>query len=195
MKKFLFLLCLTFTAFATLSAQEPSEHMTFKGIPIDGTLNNFVVKLKQKGFTYQGTNDGVALFRGDFAAYKNCLVGVVSQKDKDLVVKVAVMFPTQDKWSELEKNYLSLKNMLTIKYGEPSDCVETFQTYSEPQNDLQKMTNLQLDKCKYQTLFETSKGSIELQITHRNTIECYVMLSYYDAINQKTVMSDAMDDL
>lgn len=194
MKNFFFVLYLAFTVFAA-SAQNVSEHMTFKGIPIDGTLNSFVTKLKQKGFTYIGTDDGVAMFRGDFAAYKNCTVGAVSSKEKDLVVKVAVIFPSHETWSTLENNYLSLKQMLTTKYGEPSDCVETFQSYSQPKDDNMKMHELQMDRCKYQTLFETEKGNIELQLGHQSFSGCYVILSYYDAVNQKTVMSDAMDDL
>lgn len=195
MKKIFFMLYLAFTVFATASAQNVSEHMTFKGIPIDGTLNSFVTKLKQKGFTYISTDDGVAMFRGDFAAYKNCTVGVVSSKEKDLVVKVAVIFPSHETWAALESNYLSLKQMLTAKYGEPSDCIETFQSYSQPEDDNMKIYELQMDRCKYQTLFETEKGNIELLLSHQSFSQCYVILSYYDAINQKTVMSDAMDDL
>lgn len=195
MKKLFFVLCLAFTVFATAFAQETSEHMTFKGIPIDGTLNSFVTKLKQKGFTHQGTDDGVAIFIGDFAAYKNCTVGAVASKDKDLVVKVAVIFPSHETWSALENNYMSLKQMLTIKYGEPADCVETFQSYSQPEDDNSKMYELKFDRCKYYTVFETEKGSIELRLAHQDVSKCYVTLSYYDAVNQKTVMSDAMDDL
>lgn len=195
MKKFFFILYLAFTLFAAASAQNAQEHMTFKGIPINGTLNSFVTKLKQKGFTHIGTDDGIAMFRGDFAAYKNCTVGAVSSKEKDLVVKVAVIFPSHETWSALENNYLSLKQMLTAKYGEPSDCVETFQSHSQPKDDNMKMFELQMDRCKYQTLFETEKGNIELQLGHKSFSKCYVILSYYDAVNQKTVMSDAMEDL
>lgn len=194
MKKIFFILtfmCASLMVFA----QENNEHLTFKGVPVDGTLNSFVTKLKQKGFTHIGTNDGVAMFNGDFAAYKNCTIGAVSLKDKDLVCKVAVIFPSHDTWSALENNYLSLKQMLTKKYGKPSDCVETFQSYSHPKDDSSKMHELRMDRCKYYTVFETEKGSIELQLAHQSVSTCYVVLSYFDAINLETVMSDAMDDL
>ena len=36
-------------------AQTESPHLTFKGVPIDGTLNGYVQKMKQKGFDYIGT--------------------------------------------------------------------------------------------------------------------------------------------
>ena len=85
--------------------------------------------------------------------------------------------------------------MLTKKYGKPSDCVETFQSYSHPKDDSSKMHELRMDRCKYYTVFETEKGSIELQLAHQSVSTCYVVLSYFDAINQETVMSDAMDAL
>lgn len=194
MKKIIFifiLICMSVMGFA----QENKEHLTFKGVPIDGTLSSFVAQLKQKGFTHIGTNDGVAMLNGDFASYKNCTIGAVSLKDKDLVVKVAVIFPSRDTWSALESNYQSLKQMLTKKYGEPSDCVETFQSYLQPKDDNSKLHELGMDRCKFYTIFETKRGSIELQISHQSFSEYYVILSYFDAINQETLMSDAMDDL
>ena len=32
-------------------AQNDSQHLTFKGVSIDGTLNQFVANMKAKGFT------------------------------------------------------------------------------------------------------------------------------------------------
>lgn len=178
-----------------ISAQETQEHLKFKGIPIDGTVSNFVAKLKQKGYTHLTTSDGVALLNGEFAAYKDCTIGVVSSKGRDSVCKVAVMFPAKDTWSALERNYLSLKEMLTTKYGEPSDCVETFQSYSQPTDDNSKMYELRFDRCKYYTVFSTEQGTIQLELGHESVTRCYVLLSYFDAINQQAVLSDAMDDL
>ena len=75
MKKiFLFLTVMLMSL--TTFAQTESPHLSFKGVPIDGTLNDYVQKMKQKGFTYLGTEDGIALLKGDFAAYKGCTVGV-----------------------------------------------------------------------------------------------------------------------
>lgn len=70
MKKFFSFLILAFVTSAIALAQNDSEHMTFKGIPIDGALNEFVAKMKQAGFTYIVTQDGIAVFQGDFAGRK-----------------------------------------------------------------------------------------------------------------------------
>ncbi len=84
--------------------------------------------MEENGFTHISTEDGIALLKGDFASYKNCTVGVARLKQKDLVSKITVMFPVSDTWSYLWSNYSSLKEMLTEKYGEPSKCVEKFQS-------------------------------------------------------------------
>lgn len=194
MKKIILLLSFMWAAIA-LPAQETNEHLTFKGIPIDGTLKEFTTKLKQKGFTYIDSEEGAVMLSGDFAGYKNCMAVAVSPKEKDLVCKVAVVFPAWDKWSELESNYMSLKRMLTEKYGKPSKCVEEFQSFLPLEDDNEKMYELQMDRCKYYSVFETGKGDIELQLSHESVMKCFVVLSYYDGINQRAVLSDAMDDL
>jgi len=67
-----------------LTFAQTSEHLSFKGIPIDGTLDQYVSKMKQSGFTNLSTKDGTVLLSGDFAGYKNCIVGVSTLKHNDL---------------------------------------------------------------------------------------------------------------
>ena len=50
MKHFLSTLLLTFIV-GVCSAQ--TEHMKFKGVPMEGTLQTFTSKLKAKGFTFE----------------------------------------------------------------------------------------------------------------------------------------------
>jgi hypothetical protein len=115
-----------FMFFSTALAQVNTEHLSFKGVPIDGKLVDYVSKMKQSGFTHLQTEDGTAYLNGDFAGYKDCYVGVSTLKQKDLVYKIAVVFSEKDTWSVLSTNYFDLKQMLTEKYGEPSDVVEKF---------------------------------------------------------------------
>ncbi|WP_312343327.1 hypothetical protein [Chryseobacterium binzhouense] len=131
---------------------QTSEHLSFKGVPIDGTLNEYVSKMKQNGFTHIQTEDGTAILNGDFAGYKDCTIGVASLKQKDLVHKIAVIFPYKDTWSRLSTNYLDLKEMLTEKYGKPSDVVEKFDGNSQPRDDNSKMYEVKFDRCKYYSI-------------------------------------------
>ena len=194
MKKYL--LFFVFSVFAMVSiAQTESPHLTFKGVPIDGTLNAYVQKMKQKGFTYLGTENGVALLKGDFAAYKGCTIGVATLKQQDLVSRITVFFPDCKTWGTLSDNYYTLKEMLTEKYGEPAEVIEEFQGYSQPDDDNSKMHEVGMDRCKYVTVFGTPKGSIQLEIGHNSFTARFVMLSYFDKLNGDSVRAKAMEDL
>ena len=87
------LLAIIFTSFSQTKS-DTSRHLTFKGVPIDGTLADYILKMKKSGFTHKGTKDGVAVLEGDFASYKKCIVGVSTLKQKDLVSKIVVFFLT-----------------------------------------------------------------------------------------------------
>ena len=174
---------------------DPSEHLTFKGVPINGTLNQYISKMKQNGFTQIGTEDGIAILKGDFAGYKNCTVLVATLKQKDLVNRITVIFPEKDTWSYLVSDYFTLKELLTEKYGEPSDCVEEFQGIVEPQDDSDKMYAVEFDKCRYWTTYEIEQGTIQVTIEHNGVISSFVMLTYQDKINNDIIRAEALKDL
>ena len=171
-----------------------TDHLSFKGVPIDGTLNEYILKMKKGGFSHTGTKNGLAILEGDFASYKNCTVGVSTLKSKDLVNKIIVLFPDLENWSSLSSNYFNLKEMLTEKYGQPASFIEEFQSYT-PDNDGSKMTSVQLGQCKYYTVYETDKGTIELSIEHGEYSHTFVKLAYFDKINGETIKQDALKDL
>lgn len=177
----------------SLNAQTIVEHMKFKGIPIDGTLNEFSKQMKQKGFSYKGTEDGMALFEGEFAATKGCTVFAVT-KSTNVVHKVAVAFPDCDTWSCLSNKYESLKDMLTQKYGDPTLCIERFEDCSA-NNDNDKFFWLRNDHCKYSTSWVIEEGEIDLDIFHSGYSSCFVSLIYIDRLNTDKVINQAIDDL
>ena len=181
--------------FIPLVVLAQSEHLTFKGIPIDGTLSHFSSQLVKKGFTKMYSEDGQAIFQGDFAGYKDCMVVVSTLDQEDLVYMVAVAFPSKDQWALLESNYSSLKDMLTTKYGEPSEVIEEFQSRIQPDNDRDKLYELKFDRCTYKTIFETEKGRIGITISHESVMKCFVVLGYVDGINGARAHDGAMDDL
>lgn len=198
MKKILIMLTLLLAIHNSFSQTkvETSKHLTFKGVPIDGTLAEYVLKMKQNGFIHQNTKDGVATLQGDFAGFKDCYVGVSTLNQKDLVHKIAVLFPEKDTWSTLYGNYFDLKELLIEKYGEPSSVVEKFDNRSsEPKDDGTKMFDVKFDRCKYYSIWETDKGKIQLSIDHQSVTSCFVKLAYFDKINNSTVKKLALDDL
>lgn len=184
-------------AFMTITSNysQSSEHLVFKGVPIDGTLKEYVSKMVQEGFTDLGTEDGTAILNGEFAGYKDCNIGVTTLKQKDLVYKIAVIFPKKDTWSTLSGNYFDLKDMLTEKYGNPSEVVEKFDSSYQPRDDNNKIHFVKNDNCKYFSIWKTDKGEIKLSIQHQGYESCYVTLSYSDKINNDIIKTKAKRDL
>lgn len=190
MKK-LFITLLATVLLAPIFAQ--TEHMKFKGIPIDGSLADFTNQMKQKGFIYFGAEDGIAAFTGEFASYKDCTIEVLSSQSTKTVSKVGVFFPKCDTWAQLYGNYSQIKELLIIKYGEPAESTEMFQSFVSD-DDNSRIFEAEMNRCKYNSTWETEKGTIRLEIANDN-FTCYVALHYWDKINTKAVRNSALDDL
>ena len=188
MKRLIFSLLFVNTILISL-AQDKSEHLSFKGVPIDGS------KMKAAGFSYLGTQNGTAILQGDFAGFKSCTVGVSTLKAVNVVSTIGVIFSSHDDWSSLERDYDHLKSMLTQKYGEPTEVVEQFQGRTNPNTNNEKLHELMMDRCTWYTTFETTKGDIQLSLQKGDFGQYFVLLKYYDKINTDTVRSAAMDDL
>lgn len=191
MKKVFVLLFAVFF-FASSYAQ---EHLTFKGVPIDGTLDVCVANLRKAGFLYFTKHNGVAVLYGDFAGFKNCKIGVITPKSIDIVNRITVVFYAENNtWRNIYGTYSALKYMLTNKYGEHIECVEKFEGNSQPRDDNSRMHELRMDRCKYFTIWETNNGIIELELINSDYDEV-VRLVYWDKANTAFVQEKAMDDL
>jgi hypothetical protein len=190
-----YIITLALSILSTNCFAQTAEHLAFKGVPIDGTLNEYVAKMKQNGFTQVQTEDGTAILTGDFAGYKGCFIGVSTLKQIDLVHKIAVLFSEKETWSNLLGNYIDLKTMLTQKYGEPITVIEKFDDSTLIVDDESKIYQVKLDNCKYYSIWETGKGDIQLSIEHNSVISCFVKLGYFDKINGDKIKDKAKDDL
>lgn len=190
------IICATAFFMICFSSFAQSEHLTFKGVPIDGTLDSYIDNMKKAGFEYIGKEDGIAILKGDFAGYKDCTIGVITLKSLDLVNRISVLFKTAESWQEVYANYTNLQRMLTKKYGKPDDTAELFEGYTQPKDDSSKMHELRMDRCKIYTFFTLPKGTIQLEILKSTTISgAAVRLSYWDKINTRAIEEKAMEDL
>jgi hypothetical protein len=186
MKKILFVLSLVMTTL--LYAQD--EHLTFKGIPIDGTLESVTQQLEAKGYTRLDADDDLQIMSGDFAGYSNCQLIISTVKNLDLTYLVLVSFEKKTTWHDLYGNYKSLKDLLAKKYGEPSTNIEQFHRKITPGYEM-----YYLDECRYTTLYELELGKILLTISK----DAQVILAYYDRTNleikEQADLQEALDDL
>lgn len=107
--------------------------MTFKGIEVKGTVEDFLSKLRDKGFWFPGTfddddryqprlNEGEIEVSGKIAGYEcsgNVHYALKSHNVYSVKVRIdGITIPSKDKAKEFVKPYIS-------KYGEPSNVSES----------------------------------------------------------------------
>ncbi|MBQ9193800.1 MAG: hypothetical protein IJ156_08795 [Bacteroidales bacterium] len=97
------------TTTTTGTASSASAPLSFKGIPVTGSLSAFGSELVKAGFRSAGNGT----YTGDFAGYSGCKVTPTGNP----VQEVRVDFPVISDWNSLEKAYDSLQASLTQKYG------------------------------------------------------------------------------
>jgi hypothetical protein len=193
MKNLLMTLALVFSTMQLVAQTADNQHLMFKGVPIDGTLSEYVEKMKLNGFTLLGSENNVAMFNGEFANYQNCKIGVGTSNKKDLVSTVFVMFPEREEWNDLYGDYNRLKQMLSEKYGIPNESKEKWENDYEPSLAF-RMSAIIRGECNFITTFVTPNGKIQLRIEHQDAT-CFVFLGYFDKINGEIMKAKAIDDL
>lgn len=189
-------LIVTLACLVIMGSIKAQEHLSFKGVPIDGTLKQYTAAMVKAGFKSEGTtSNGIALLIGDFAGYKDCIVGVSTLSSCDVVNRISVLFPEKDTWSTLLYDYENLKELLTVKYGEPDYNVEMFTNYHGNDSRL-KMYAINDREIEWYTIFSTELGEIELTLVGGTyDYQARVRLSYTDKENSETVRQNVLDDL
>ena len=167
-------------------------HLSFKGIPIDGSMNSFCQKLKGKGFTQIGTEGNISLFTGDFTG-RNATVGVVAADNGLDVFSVAVLFEESDSWNTLVNTYDHYKDLYVEKYGKPSQCVEKNPSRSDSNTSL--MYELFQGRVTYACIFEVSGGKIQISIEQASYNRGRVMINYQDSQNVNAKRQSDLDEI
>ena len=164
MKKIIATLIVLFIAINIMA----QEHLTFKGIPIEGSMTEFCQKLKTKGFISMGHENNITLFTGDFTGRK-ATVGVTATDDGKNVFAVIVFFDPSGEWNTLVNTYDYYKDLYTRKYGKT---------------------------VVYGSAWEVKGGDIQLSIEKSSGIyEGMVMIRYRDSQNVENKIKNDLDDI
>lgn len=160
MKKFVSLFISLMLTSITLCAQAP----LFKGVAVEGSINDFMVKLKAKGCEFveetksSDTGTGIIRMKGSYAGYRNCqIILFADEKDKDIET-VRILMPLQiykygetidgfsDNYKDVRSMYLDVKSKLTEKYGNPVVVHEKeIKTYHG--GELRKIAEMEVYSC------------------------------------------------
>ncbi len=189
MKKIIFTLSLLSVAI-NLMAQ---EHLSFKGIPIGGSMTEFCQKLKAKGFTPMSSDNNMALFTGNFTG-RRATVGVVAADDGKNVFSVVVLFDSSEEWNALVNTYDYYKDLYTRKYGKPAFSKEHNPARGASNSEL--MNELEQGTVVYGSVWEVTGGEIELSIAKSTGVyEGMVTIRYRDSQNMKAKIQKDLDDI
>lgn len=176
----------------TSYAQSNSEHLSFKGIPIEGSMSEFCQKLKAKGFTSIGSENNLALFMGDFTG-RNATIGVTATDGKS-VFAVAVLFDPSGEWNTLVNTYSYYKDLYTRKYGKPTISKENNPAHSDSNTAL--MAEVHQGTVVWGSAWEVTGGDIELSIEKTSGFyEGMVVIRYRDSQNVETKIQKDLEDI
>ncbi len=156
------------------------NHLTIKGIPIDGKIESFIQKLiKQGGELSFPINEEILLAQMEvpFMRVGKCLFSIDFSYISHTVYRVMVDFPDVASWWALENRYNECKSVLSKKYGSPSYCSETFSV--DCKDDKSKLKAAEKGQIDYSSEFETEQGIIELDILNASVSLLYTDNSNY----------------
>ncbi|MBQ1931944.1 MAG: hypothetical protein II360_00415 [Muribaculaceae bacterium] len=189
MKKLIFVLIAVGFALCSMA----QEHLSFKGIPITGTMTSFCQQLKAKGFTQIGRENNITLFSGDFTG-RTATVGVVAADDGKNVFGVTVLFDSSGEWNTLVNTYEYYKELYTRKYGKPDISKEKNSAYGD--DNISKMAEVHQGTVVWGSAWETKGGDIEISIEKSGGFyEGVVVIRYRDTLNVEAKIQSDMEDI
>lgn len=189
MKKIILTLTLVLAAINLLA----QEHLSFKGIPIEGSMTDFCQKLKAKGFTSIGSENNITLFSGDFTG-RDATVGVTATDDGENVFAVVVIFDSILEWNTLVNTYDYYKDLYTRKYGKPTISKEKNPALSDSNTAL--MAEVHQGTVVYGSAWEVTGGDIQLSIEKSSGVyEGMVMIRYRDSQNIEAKIKNDLEDI
>ncbi len=186
MKKILITLTVLFLAAIDIMAQ---EHLSFKGIPIEGSMTDFCQKLKAKGFTSIDQD----MFTGDFTGRKATVL-VMATDDGKNVFAVGVFFDPSGEWNTLVSTYNFYKDLYTRKYGKPAASKENNPAHSD--SNIALMHEVYQGTVVYGSIWNVTGGDILVSIEKADEIyEGWVMIRYRDSQNFEAQIQNNLDDI
>lgn len=189
MKKIIITLTVLFAAINIMA----QEHLSFKGIPIEGSMTEFCQKLRAKGFISIGQENNITLFSGDFTG-REATVVVTATDDGKNVFAVVVLFDPSEEWNTLVNTYDYYKDLYTRKYGKPRLSKEKNPAHSN--SNISLMAEVHQGTVVYGSVWEVTGGDIQLSIEKSSGVyEGMVLIRYRDSQNVEAKIQSDLDDI
>ena len=116
MKKIIIILSIVMSMIPQSCKNKVDTEFTFRGIPIEGEVNNFVSELEKQGYIAISNN----ILVGEFLDYEDCYVRVQTDESKSNIVSgVTVMLPNYESRARANADYEFVSELYEKKYGKP----------------------------------------------------------------------------
>ena len=148
------------------------EHLKFKGLEMDGPLDEFYKNLKKEISDLDGyILDFAGILKGTFAGTRGCIILIYPNSDNN-IRDITVQFPVSDNWGMLKQDYEELCSNMVLKYGEP---MATSNDYLEPfkEGDGKEIDGVLQGKVKLCQVFGLTNGYIQV---------CIITASSFDSV-------------
>ncbi len=175
---FLISLVLSLTSFA----QESGPHLDFEGIPVTGTLDEFLTVGESKGYRLLERNRLTMLLSGSYRG-RLCRILVERLPDQDKVWGVTVQLPSRDDWQGLMSDYEGRRCEFRETFGEPACVTEQFCMANPPATDRQRFLAVGKGLCSYKSVYENDRGQVDVVVWSDEVSGSYVLVSYIDNLN------------
>lgn len=186
-------LILTIASLMIMFGIDAQEYLSFKGIPIEGSMTSFCNKMKEKGFRRLGKKDNTELFSGSFTG-KEVTVGVMAESNGRDVFGLVVIFPSSREWNNLVETYNYYKNLYLKKYGELYYNKECNPSFSNSNSLL--MFELSQGTVDYISSWDVPEGVIRLSIEKGEKFnEGQIVIFYCGKQNINEKVEQDLDDI
>lgn len=183
--------------FLFVSLNLSAQHLSFKGVPIDGNITEFVSKMKAQGYVTHELNGQVGnntyILKGQFAGMSDCTILILYSTLTKTVCKVVVSSDDYTSWSSVKNQYTTLSEAFSKKYTQTTDFCEFVSPYYE--GDGYEFLALDSGKGMCASLYEAEGGTIVLEITAVNSRKGYVKIVYEDKANFSMYKSEKDNDI
>ena len=211
MKKITLLLAI-FLFTASLCAQNAALTVPkFKGIEITGTVDQFGSQILSQGFTFVGKQSYGSIYLGRFAGMDDCFVILVPVENSNDIASVNVMIGLKiseygdvysyETWEKLLGDYEDLKELLTKKYGEPTEQNAGFSKDASTSSSFMKLYAVKDGQSEYYAEWgdpDIDKMVVRISIAGGKSMgfDCAVIvLTYWNVEKSKDSEKEIIDDL
>lgn len=153
------------------------EHMTFQGIPIDGTIKSFDKQMKKHGFKLDLRQEEGNIYRGSYITNNDKVYVFSSSKSKKVMAVCITVNPSNmvntESWQKVKENYDYVVNLFSEKYDTAEKNTIAYFEAPYEEGDGNEVEGIRNGKCHYSTDFNLPQGRIVVWIKSCN----YVMFT------------------